>query len=263
MLLGLEGKNVLVTAASKGLGFATAMAYAKEGANVMLSSRSEEQLITALEKIQSETNNKNVSWFVADVSDFAQIKALFEKTSETFGTVDVLINNAGGPPAGDFLSTDEEGWNLAFQLSLMSVVRACKLAIPDMIDKKWGRIVNFTSSSMKQPIENLILSNTFRTAVAGLSKSLALELGQHGILVNAIGAGRISTDRVRQLDTLKANAAGLTLEEIRHHSECQIPMQRYGTPEEFANLAVFLGSEANGYITGQLTLVDGGFVKAL
>jgi 3-oxoacyl-[acyl-carrier protein] reductase len=260
---GVEGKTVLVTAASKGLGFATALAFAKEGANVMISSRSEAQLASALTEIETETGNRNISAFAADVSDLQQIEALFRKTSATFGTVDILINNAGGPPAGSFQSTEESGWELAFQLSLMSVVRATRLALPGMREKGWGRIVNFTSSSMKQPLENLILSNTFRTAVAGLSKSLAIELGPSGILVNAIGAGRIATDRVRQLDTLRANALGMTIEAVEHEFEGQIPVKRYGSPEEFANIALFLGSVANGYITGQSILVDGGLVKAL
>ncbi len=263
MNYGLAGKTVLVTAASRGLGFATALAFAREGANVMLSSRIQEHLDSAVSQILAETKNKNLSGICADVRKEADIRFLFENTVAAFGSVDILINNAGGPPVGDFMSTDEKNWNDAFELNLMSVVRACKFAIPAMQANGWGRIVNFTSSSMKQPIENLILSNTFRTAIAGLSKSLALELGRFGILVNAIGAGRISTDRVRELDELRARATKQTVDDVQHAFEQQIPLQRYGLPSEFANLAVFLGSEANGYITGQSILADGGLVRAL
>lgn len=260
---GLSGKTVLVTAASRGLGYATALAFASEGANIMLASRNEENLSKAAAQIREKAKNDNISFSAADVKNVDDIEAVFAKTLSTYGTVDVLINNAGGPPAGDFMSIDENQWNDAYQLSLMSVIRASKLAIPLMKKRGWGRIVTFTSSSMKQPLENMILSNTFRTAIAGLSKSLALELGQFGILVNAMGAGRIATDRVRELDTLKANATGESVDAIQHAFERQIPLQRYGRPEEFANLAVFLGSQANGYITGQSILVDGGLVKAL
>ncbi len=263
MELGLSNKTVLVTAASKGLGYATALAFAKEGAQVMLASRSEQNLRVAVNNIQEQTGNEHVAFFAADMSCTDQIDGLFVHTERVFGEVDVLVNNAGGPPAGDFMSTDEAKWMQAYQLSLMSVVRASRRAIPGMSAHGWGRIVNFTSSSMKQPIENLILSNTFRTGVAGLSKSLALELGKFGILVNAIGAGRIATDRVRELDTLRATATGESIAAVQKAFEHQIPLKRYGTPDEFAQFAVFLCSKANGYITGQSVLVDGGLVRGL
>lgn len=260
---GLQGKTVLVTASSKGLGFATAKGFAKEGAKVMLASRSESALQEALAAIKKESGNDQVSYLVADVSQGSALAQVFQAVEKEFGGVDVLVNNAGGPPAGNFDSVEDEQWGQAFELSLMSVVRATKLALPHMRKNQWGRILNFTSSSIKQPIENLILSNTFRTAVAGLAKSLAIELASDNILVNTLGPGRIATDRVASLDAIRAKNVGTSIEEVRRATEAQIPLGRYGTPDEFAALAVFLGSSANGYITGQSILVDGGMVKSL
>lgn len=260
---GLHGKTVLVTASSKGLGFATAKGFAREGAKVMLASRTAGALQNAVEEIQRETGNPHVSYVVANVANEADLDAIFQAVNNQFGGVDVLVNNAGGPPAGNFDSVLDTQWSQAFELSLMSVVRATKRALPHMRKNQWGRILNFTSSSIKQPIENLILSNTFRTAVAGLSKSLAIELGDDNILVNTIGPGRIATDRVASLDAMKAQSLGTSMDDVKRASEAQIPLGRYGTPDEFAALAVFLGSSANGYITGQSILVDGGMVKGL
>lgn len=260
---GLQGKTVLVTASSKGLGFATARGFAREGAKVMLASRSETALQAAVSAIQVETGNAQVSYVVADVSQGFAIADIFEAVERAFGGVDVLVNNAGGPPAGNFNSVEDAQWGQAFELSLMSVVRATKRALPHMRKNQWGRILNFTSSSIKQPIDNLILSNTFRTAVAGLAKSLAIELAPDNILVNTLGPGRIATDRVASLDAIRAQSAGTSIDEVKRTTEAQIPLGRYGTPDEFAALAVFLGSSANGYITGQSILVDGGMVKSL
>lgn len=263
MDFGVHGKTVLVTAASKGLGYATAKGFAAEGARVMLSSRNEASLADAVAQITAETGNLEVAYVAADVANPEALERLFAAVEERFGGVDVLVNNAGGPPAGNFDTVAEEQWALAFELSLMSVVRATKRVLPHMRKQQWGRILNFTSSSIKQPLDNLILSNTFRTAVAGLAKSLAIELASDNILVNTLGPGRIATDRVATLDTLRAQTLGTSVEEVRHATEAMIPLGRYGTPDEFAALAVFLGSSANGYITGQSILVDGGLVRSL
>jgi 3-oxoacyl-[acyl-carrier protein] reductase len=263
MDFGLSGKTVLVTASSKGLGFATAKQFAAEGAQVMLSSRDESSLQAATGEIRRDTHNDAVAWCVADAKSQADIVRLFERVESQFGGVDVLVNNAGGPPEGNFDKVTEEQWAGAFELSLMSVVRATKLALPHMREHRWGRILNFTSSSIKQPIDNLILSNTFRTAVAGLAKSLANELGKDNILVNTLGPGRIATDRVATLDANRAARTGESIDEIHTDWQQRIPLGRYGTADEFAALAVFLGSAANGYITGQSILVDGGMVKSL
>lgn len=260
---GLRGKTVLVTASSKGLGFATAKQFAAEGANVMLSSRDASALQAAAADIRRHTENEAVAWCVADVKNQADIEHLFAEVNTTFGGVDVLVNNAGGPRQGAFDDVSEGDWAGAFELSLLSVVRATKLALPHMRKQQWGRVLNFTSSSMKQPLDNLILSNTFRTAVAGLSKSLAIELAKDNILVNTVGPGRVATDRVASLDQSRADRTGMSVADVQRDSERLIPLGRYGTPEEFAAMAVFLGSAANGYVTGQSILVDGGLVRSL
>jgi 3-oxoacyl-[acyl-carrier protein] reductase len=263
MDLGLQNKTVLVTAASRGLGFATAKRFAAEGAKVMIASRNEQAIAKAADEIRSETGNKNVAFCVADVSSQNDLENLFAETERVFGGVDVLINNAGGPAEGSFDSVTMEQWDAAYQLSLLSVVRSVRLALPHMRKQQWGRIVNFASSSIKQPIENLILSNTFRAAVAGLSKSLAIELAKDNILVNTLGPGRIATARVAELDRTAAERMGVSIPEVEQMRKAQIPLGRYGHPDEFAAIAVFLGSAANGYITGQSLLVDGGMVKSL
>jgi 3-oxoacyl-[acyl-carrier protein] reductase len=261
--LGVTNKTVLVTAASRGLGFATAKKFAAEGARVMLTSRSAAALERAVDEIRRDTGNVHVAWCVADVSVPEDIERTFAEVEQTFGGVDILINNAGGPAEGSFDSVTLQQWEDAFQLSLMSVVRAVRLALPHMRAQQWGRIVNFASSSIKQPIDNLILSNTFRAAIAGLSKSLATELAKDNILVNTLGPGRIATDRVAALDASFAKRKGISIEEVEALRKSQIPLGRYGHPDEFAALAVFLGSAANGYITGQSILVDGGMVRSL
>ncbi|MDQ0189331.1 SDR family oxidoreductase [Alicyclobacillus cycloheptanicus] len=263
MDFGLQGKTVLVTASSQGLGYATAKAFAGEGAKVMLSSRSEERIAQAARQIQEETGNQNVSYCVSDVTRPADIEDLFARTESLFGGVDVLINNTGGPPAGTFDKVSEDQWQAAFELCLMNIIRCTRRALPHMRKNQWGRIVNFASSSIKQPLDNLILSNTFRAGIVGLSKSMAIEFAPDNILVNVLGPGRIATQRVAQLDEIRANTLGTSVEEVRKQTEQGIPLGRYGAPDEFASTALYLGSAANGYLTGQSILVDGGLVRAL
>jgi 3-oxoacyl-[acyl-carrier protein] reductase len=263
MDLGLKGKSVVVTAASKGLGKATAMQFAKEGAHVLLSSRYEDELAKTKEEIITESGNNKVEFIVCDITDPQSIKDLVAKAVELNGTVDVLVNNAGGPPAGDFDKVNDEDWQGAFELNLLSFVRTIREVLPHMKEQESGHIINFASSSIKQPIENLILSNTFRAGIVGLSKSLSQELAPYNILINTIGPGRIATDRVEHLDNVKAKNLNLSYEKVKEQSEKSIPMGRYGKPEEFAKMTVFLCSHANTYVTGQSLLVDGGMIKAL
>jgi 3-oxoacyl-[acyl-carrier protein] reductase len=263
MDLGLQGKSVLVTAASKGLGKATAQRFAAEGARVVIASRNAEALEKAKNEIVSQTGNSDVAFVVCDMTRAEDIKRLVESAVERNGTIDVLINNAGGPPAGGFDQFSDEDWQKAFELNLLSFVRTIREVLPYMRKQRSGRIVNFTSSSIKQPIDHLILSNTFRVAVTGLAKTLASELAKDNILINTLGPGRIATDRVAQLDRLRAEQLNLSSEEVRASFEKAIPLGRYGEAEEFAKAAVFFASWANTYITGQTLLVDGGMVKAL
>jgi 3-oxoacyl-[acyl-carrier protein] reductase len=198
---------------------------------------------------------------VADLTRPEDIVKLIDATASAFGHIFTLINNSGGPPAGTFEQFDDAAWQSAFELNLLSYVRTIRAALPHL-RRGGGRVVNFTSSSVKSPIDNLVLSNTFRTGVLGLTKTLAGELGPEGILMNVLGPGRVQTDRIEQLDTLRAQKAGSSIEQVRADTCRAIPLGRYGTPEEYAKIAVFLGSPANTYITGQAMLVDGGMVKA-
>ena len=228
----------------------------------MVSGRDEASLAEAAGEMR-ETTGAEVGYHVADLSRAEDVRELVGLTAERFGGVDVLVTNAGGPPAGSFDTVSDEDWRDAFELNLMSVVRLIREALPHMREKGRGRILNVASSSIKQPIENLILSNTFRAGIAGLAKSLSFELAPDGILVNTLGPGRISTERSAAMDASQAEKLGVAPEEVRGRVEAGIPLSRYGTPEEFARVAVFLASPANSYVTGQAFLVDGGMVRAL
>lgn len=261
MNLELTDKPVIVCASSAGLGQATALEFAREGAAVMLCSRRETELQRAAAAIHAATG-RTPRYTVADVTRPADIARLVDATVAAFGGVYALINNSGGPPAGTFDQFDDTAWQNAFELNLLSYVRTIRAVLPHLRRGGGGRVVNFTSSSVKSPIENLILSNTFRTGVLGLTKTLAGELGPDGILVNVLGPGRIATERVAHLDQTRAAKAGLSVQQIAAEARKSIPLGRYGQPDEYARAAVFLASPANSYITGQALLVDGGMVKA-
>ncbi|RNA67624.1 SDR family oxidoreductase [Alteribacter keqinensis] len=261
MDLQLAKKSVVVLASSKGLGKASALAFAREGANVTLASRNSGSLKQAADEIYKETGVKP-SFKECDVTNPEDIKALFAQAASEYGTVDVLVNNAGGPKAGGFDSQNDEDWQTAFELNLLSFVRAVREALPYMKKNGGGRIVNIASSSIKEPVEGLLLSNTFRMGIVGLSKTLAKEYGAHNILVNTVGPGRIATDRVAELDQIRADRLGMSYDEAKKQHEKTIPVGRYGEPGEFAKAIVFLGSFANTYVTGQSIVVDGGSTKA-
>ncbi len=262
MDLQLTGRVALVTAASKGLGRATATRLAAEGARVMISSRGADQLARSAQEI-AEATGAQVEHCPADVSHGADLDRLLRETRERLGGVDVLVNNAGGPRPGGFDALDDAAWQQAFELNLLSTVRLFRGVLPHMREQRWGRIVTVASSSMRQPIDDLTLSNTFRVGILGLAKSLALEVAGDGVLVNTLGPGRIATDRVAELDATRAERTGQSVEEVRAQGEAAIPIGRYGTPEEFADVAAFLASGANTYVTGQNLLVDGGLVRAI
>ena len=261
MDLQLTDKSVIVLASSAGLGKAAALEFAREGANVMLCGRREVELQQGVAQIKAETG-RDARYTVADLTQAADVSRVVADTVTAFGGVFALVNNGGGPAAGTFDTFDDAAWLGAFELTLLSYIRAIRAVLPHMRSAGGGRIVNFTSSSVKSPIENLILSNTFRMGVLGMSKSLAGEVGPDGILVNVLSPGRIQTDRITQLDTMRATRAGKTMDDIRTETARGIPVGRYGEPAEMARLCVFLASPANSYITGQTMLVDGGMVKS-
>nr|WP_304212516.1 SDR family oxidoreductase [Fredinandcohnia onubensis] len=261
MDLNLSGKTAIVAASSQGLGKAIATQLVKEGANVMLASRSEDKL-KAVQAELSAFNKGKVSYLPTDITNKEDIEALIKHTVDTFGAIDILVNNAGGPPAGTVDQLDDEAWQGAFELNLLSYVRMIRGALP-YLKENGGKIINIASSSIKMPIPGLILSNTFRLGIVGLSKTLADELAPYNILINTVAPGRIATDRVAHLDNLRAETLGKPVEEIEKMAKETIPLQRYGSPEEFANFVTFLVSDANTYMTGQAYLVDGGMVKAI
>lgn len=261
MELNLNGKVALVVASSQGLGKAIALELAKEGAHIMLTSRNEEKLQGVKEEIQALGKGK-VSYYPCDITNAVEIQDLIQRTNEDLGKIDILVNNAGGPPGGNFEKFDDEEWQKAFELNLLSYVRLIRAALPDL-KKEGGRIINVASSSIKVPIPGLILSNTFRLGIIGLAKSLAEEFAPYNILVNTVAPGRIATDRITYLDQLKADNQGKTREEIEDTSKKAIPLGRYGEPEEFAKVVTFLASDASSFVTGTSLLVDGGMVKAI
>lgn len=261
MELNLNGKTALVVASSQGLGFAIAERLVKEGANVMISGREEDKLKQKASQLEALGSGK-VSYQETDITKVEDIKRLVSKTVEAFNTIDILVNNAGGPPAGSFEDFSDEQWYAAFELNLLSYVRMIREALP-YLKQKGGKILNIASSSIKEPIPGLILSNTYRTGLVGLAKTLASEFAPYNILINTIAPGRIATDRVRHLDQVNADKQGMKIEEVEEKMKSAIPLKRYGTPEEFANVAAFLLSDANTYMTGSSFLVDGGMIKSI
>ncbi|HZG70131.1 MAG TPA: SDR family oxidoreductase [Chondromyces sp.] len=261
MEYGLKGKTALVLASSQGLGKAIAEKLAQEGANVMLSGRHPEKLAAVKAELVSNYH-ANVEYQKCDVTNSEELKKLVETTADTFGTIDILINNAGGPPAGSFEDLSDEMWQKAFELNLLSFVRTIRFALPHL-KKQGGRIINIASSSIKEPIPGLILSNTFRVGIVGMSKTLAEEFAPYGILINTVAPGRIATDRVRHLDEINAEKRGVSVEELENQMKGNIPLGRYGKPEEFANVVVFLASDANTYMTGSSFMVDGGMIRSI
>ncbi|MBP1154273.1 MULTISPECIES: SDR family oxidoreductase [unclassified Paenibacillus] len=261
MDLHLHTRVALVVASSQGLGKATATELVKEGAHVMLTSRDPEKLQAVKNELEQLGKGK-VSCHPADITKTEDIKHLVQVTRNTFGKIDILINNAGGPPGGTFEQFSDEDWQKAFELNLLSYIRVIREVLPDL-KQEGGRIINLASSSIKQPIPGLILSNTFRTGIVGLTKTLAEELAPYNILVNTVAPGRIATDRVTFLDDLKAQKTGKTREQVEEQSKQQIPLGRYGTPEEFAKVVTFLVSGASSYVTGSSILIDGGMIKSI
>jgi 3-oxoacyl-[acyl-carrier protein] reductase len=262
MDLGLKGKRALVMAASRGLGFASARALAREGCDLVVCSRDEKRIKDAADQIRHDTGVR-VHALASDVSGESEAAMLVQTTVAQLGGLDIVVHNAGGPPAGQFLSMTESQWQKAFEQNLLSLVRVVNAAVPEMKRAGGGRVVTIASSSLKQPIPNLVLSNALRAGVWGLAKTLARELAPFGILVNVIAPGRIQTERIDELDQANAARTGRPIEEIRSESIASIPLGRLGRPEELGNLVAFLASSAASYITGQAIMVDGAAGNAL
>jgi len=262
MDLGLKGKVALVAGASKGLGYAVAKALAADGATVSISSRDASAIANAARRIEQETGAR-VHGMAVDVRSKEAIDRWLAHAAETFGGVDALMTNSGGPPAGLAVSFDDQAWQDAADLLLFSTIRMIRGAVPLMEQRGGGAILVSTSSSVKEPIPNLGLSTVLRASVSALAKTLALELAGKKIRVNQIIPGRIDTDRVRQLDEINAGKQGITVEQAKQRAEAGIPMGRYGQPDEFGRVGAFLLSDAAAYMTGATVQVDGGQIKSV
>ncbi len=262
MDLGIKGKVALVAASSKGIGKAIALGLADEGVNLSIFSRSRDEIEDTASEITTRCK-VSVLASTADVTNQEQIDQVIEDTIQKFNGIDILINNAGGPPFGFFEDFESPDWQDALELNLLSGIYLIKKVVPLMKKQNWGRIVNITSIAVKQPIDGLILSNTSRAGLIGFSKTLSNELAKNNILVNNICPGRIYTDRIKTLAEKRAAQSGIEYEKAIAEMEKDIPLKRIGTPEELATLACFLVSEKASYITGTTIQVDGGLSRGL
>jgi 3-oxoacyl-[acyl-carrier protein] reductase len=260
--LGLEERVALVAASSKGLGYAVARELAGEGCNLVMCARSPGPLEEARAAIEAETGRQVVA-LPTDVSDPVQVEALLRLAHDTFGRVDVLVTNGGGPPPGTFEDHGLDAWRAGAAVTLESVVSLVRGVLPGMKERRWGRILNVTSIAVKQPVDGLMLSNSLRAAVTGMARTLANEVAACGITVNNLMPGYTRTERLEELAGHVAATRGIPEEDAYAGWESQVPMGRIGEPEEFAALAVFLASERASYITGQSIAVDGGWIRSL
>jgi 3-oxoacyl-[acyl-carrier protein] reductase len=257
MKLGLEGKRALVLGASKGIGRGIAQGLADEGALVGVASRTLAGSQNAADAIGSGTLA-----FACDTAHADQVDALAAEVQRQLGGVDILILNSGGPPPGRAQGVPSETWRACLDSMFVNLVRLADHVLPGMIERKFGRIISVISSGVIQPIPNLAISNAIRPALVGWGKTLAAEVASHGITVNAIAPGRISTDRVKQLDTANAERTGRSMDDVEAAARAAIPAGRYGDVDEFAAMAVFLASERASFTTGSILRVDGGQISS-
>jgi len=262
METGLKNRVAIVAASSQGIGRATAEAFAAEGCRVAMCARNKEALSLAAENIRGRYNAEVLAEQF-DVTDAGAVRDFVNAIVQKFGSADICVTNAGGPPAKGFLATTIDEWKRALDANFMSTVYFAQQVIPHMQKKKWGRILTMTSITTKQPVADLVYSNAARAAVVGLVKSLANEFGKDGILVNNVGPGYTATDRLKELARARAAASGRTEDDILANFAADSPLKRLAEPREVADTIVWLASERASYITGQTILVDGGVYKGL
>ena len=261
MDLGIRGKVALVMASSRGLGRAMAISLAREGVKVAVAGRNVEDLQQSVALIKEVGGEAfSLQW---DLSDLAKIDGLVSQVESALGPIDILINNTGGPPPTPAAGQDPALWQKSFNEMVLSLIAITDRVLPGMRQRKWGRIITSTTSGAIAPIKNLAISNTLRAALLAWSKTLATEVASDGITVNIIMPGRVATDRLRQLDEARAKREGISYEEVVKASLQQIPMGRYGDPQEYGDAATFLASQNASFITGTIMRIDGGQIQAI
>ena len=262
MDLGILGKSALVAASSKGLGKAAALSLSQEGVHVTICARDAEQIKATVEEIRGITNGK-VHGVVCDLMDAASIENAFSSAKDAHGAVDILVVNAGGPPVLPMDDLTDEHWMGAYELTHLSAVRLIRAALPHMRDENWGRIIAIESSSVKQPVEGLHLSNGVRAGVAGFFKSICGELAKNGITINTVLPGVFLTDRIINNQTELAKKLNTTLEVRLDMLKSIIPLGRFGEPQELGDMITFLASERSAFVTGSVVQVDGGLIRSV
>lgn len=263
MDLGLKGKVIMVAASSKGLGFAIALQAAREGAAVSIGSRSKKNITDAALRIKNDVPGAVVHASPLDVADPGSIFAWVQGTLRELGTIDGLVVNGGGPPPGRFDEINDSAWLSGYENTLMSAVRLIREVLPEMRRKRSGSILTITSSSIKEPIDNLLLSNVYRSGVTSLVKSLSFQVAADQIRINNLVPGFFETDRLKELDLRNSGEWRLSLENVRKINFDKIPLGRYGDPEEFGKAALFLLSPAASYVTGETFIIDGGKMRTV
>ncbi|MEM1610668.1 MAG: SDR family oxidoreductase [Sulfolobales archaeon] len=262
MDLGLKGRVALVTASTKGIGFGVARVLVEEGVNVVITSRNRENVEQAVARLKG-ISGAEVFGVTTDLRSREDIENLVKQALDRFGRIDILVYNTGPPKLGTFMELSFEDWEDAVKLLLLSAVWLTKLVVPGMIERRWGRLIYITSSTLKQILPNIVLSNTVRLGIAGLVKSLAVELGPKGITTNGIMQGHIETERVIRIAEDLAARNKISVDEALRYLARDIPLGRLGKPEEIGYLAAFLASDKASYINGAMILIDGGYVRAV
>lgn len=262
MDLGIKGKRALVLGGSKGIGRAIATSLAMEGAEVALTGRDSAQIAETASTIRSSNGGRIVP-FELDLSKPDSIDPFVEKVRSEFGTVDILVLNGGGPPPSQASDVDADFWRKQFDAMVLSGMRIAAQLLPAMRAQKWGRIIAISSTSIREPIQGLAASNALRSAVSGWAKTLAAEVASDQVTVNVLMPGRILTDRTRSFDRFDAESEGISIEEAAARSQSTIPVGRYGSPEEFADVATFIASARASYVTGVALAIDGGLTKSM
>ena len=263
MDLKIAGKVALVGASAGGLGLATAQRLAMEGCHVAISDIDASRLAGALETVKSAGPGGTMAAYPADFTNSKDLEALVDQVQSDLGPISILVTNSGGPPPGTFDDASDEKWQRAYELTFLSAVRLIRLVLPGMQQARWGRIINFASRALREPIGNLMISNAVRLAVAGMAKTLATEVAEFGITVNNIGPGPTSTDRAIELAAARAQKKGIDTATELAQTAARIPRGRLAAPEEIAAAAAFLASDLAGHITGVSLLIDGGETRAL